>query len=314
MMSIKDKNFLIATTQARIMQSVDDMGGTAATAEKLKQRGFDLKDLAQDTEGLTLGEAIQDVAQGYAEPDKVLQIHDDFRILHLLGDPVLLAAEAEVNETAAPLEQPTSSNSANGSSAASPNQSLDIRATPNSNKPDINAYTDVAKGPQGEEGKTLKQNKVAILEVLDELQASPAEKRLIMALGMLETQHLDALEHDGKKDGKESANFSAFNLTAALLKMTGFNGDPQTLNDPKNLPAVLQCMLNGVRGKGDGGSMDTATFLNAIRGGTYDVGSKMDVPHNVDYRNGIATIEEQLRLDPSLLSDDRRVEVSVPYI
>jgi hypothetical protein len=146
---------------------------------------------------------------------------------------------------------------------------------------------------------------------LKALGATQAEINLIISMGMLETQHMDPSERDATKDGTPSANYSAFNLNPYLLNQLGFRGDPNSLNDPKNLGAVMKLMLNGVRGGGSGGNMTTTDFLNTVRGGQ---SANPNDPNISAYRDGIATINAQITADPSLLTDSRRVDVTVKHI
>jgi hypothetical protein len=300
----------IEHARAQLLETVKELGGDGKAIASLVASGLNLNNLADSTKGLKVGDAIKAVHKGKEDPDKLNQLRNELSLLQVLGDPQLLQAEGESQTQIRGQQVAVAQNSMQGQLHAASAGPLNIGGSASGSAP-IGSVSGAASGANGQSGATLAANKAAMVAQLKAMGATQAEINLIIAMGMLETQHMDPSERDASKDGTPSANYSAFNLNPYLLNQLGFRGDPNSLNDPKNLGSVMKLMLNGVRGGGSGGTMSTTDFLNIVRGGQ---SANANDPNVIAYRNGIATINAQIAADPSLLTDNRRVNVTVNHI
>jgi hypothetical protein len=277
----------IEHARAQLLETVKELGGDGKAIASLVASGLNLNNLADSTKGLKVGDAIKAVHKGKEDPDKLNQLRNELSLLQVLGDPQLLQAEGESQTQIRGQQVAVAQNSMQGQLHAASAGPLNIGGSASGSAP-IGSVSGAASGANGQSGATLAANKAAMVAQLKAMGATQAEINLIIAMGMLETH-----------------------LNPYLLNQLGFRGDPNSLNDPKNLGSVMKLMLNGVRGGGSGGTMSTTDFLNIVRGGQ---SANANDPNVIAYRNGIATINAQIAADPSLLTDNRRVNVTVNHI
>lgn len=132
---------------------------------------------------------------------------------------------------------------------------------------------------------------------------------LLLAMAMLETTTLCVDDRDCSKDGTldGSVNCSMFNLSEDLLRYIGYKGRVQDLNLVSNLPVVVAQMHAGITKVG------VERFLNYVRGGrsAFIDGSSYGAG---DYRSTIATMLSVFDKLPSLLMDDRRVDINLVHV
>jgi hypothetical protein len=158
-------------------------------------------------------------------------------------------------------------------------------------------------------GDSLKDSKQALLAALRDAGATAAEQSLVMAIAMQETTLMTIGEIDRSKDNTPAANVSILNINIDMLQQLGYSakdfGSP--LNEPSELVVAVSYMIKGFR------TWSVPRTLNFHRGGrtAFNDGSSFGAS---EYRNSIATIYAQIRKDPSLLEDGRRVEVDVPHV
>lgn len=158
-------------------------------------------------------------------------------------------------------------------------------------------------------GDTLRRNKQALVTAIDAAGGNAQEKAVIIAIAMQETTHMSLSQRDASKDGTPSANVSILNLNYDMLTKLGYTGRDwgASLNDPAKLSQVLGYLIKGFRTWG------FQSTLNYIRGGytAYRDGVSYGA---ATYRNAIQTIYNQISKDQALQSDDRRVEINVPWV
>lgn len=161
-------------------------------------------------------------------------------------------------------------------------------------------------------GPTLKANK-ALLTTAFWLQGprtlTHPKLALMMAMAMVETTTMSVSDRDCSKDGcsDRSANCSMFNLSEDLLTYIGFTGRFQDLNVTSNLAQVVAQIEIGLKKLGVEG------FLNYVRGGRSGFLDRSS--YGVDeYRSTIATILSVIDANPSLLTDDRRVDIVLRHV
>lgn len=130
----------------------------------------------------------------------------------------------------------------------------------------------------------------------------------MMAMAMIETQHLSPNERDTTKDKNtdKSANASIFNLSEDMLNELGYYGDIHQLDSLVSLSTVVGLISTGVDRWG------VIRMLNFVRGGRKAFGDGVSY-FAPDYRNAVATILKVIDNSPELMSDDRRVEIYVPH-
>lgn len=174
------------------------------------------------------------------------------------------------------------------------------------NTPACKRYTIRSYGPM------LRSNKALLVVAYNALhngKTTPAPLALMMAMAMVETTTLSVSDRDCSKDGmvNRSANCSMFNLSEDLLTHIGFTGRFEDLNVAANLPLVVKQVDAGLRKLGVEG------LLNFVRGGrcgfldTTSFGA-------TDYRSTIATILSVIDQQPTLMTDDRRVDISLEHV
>ncbi len=144
---------------------------------------------------------------------------------------------------------------------------------------------------------------------LREAGATAPEQALVLAIAMQETTFMTIDEIDRSKDNTPSANVSILNINFDMLQELGYGakdfGSP--LNDPRQLVVAVSYMIKGFR------TWTVPRTLNFHRGGRTAFNDSISFGAS-EYRNSIATIYAQIRKDPSLLEDGRRVEVDVPHV
>ena len=180
---------------------------------------------------------------------------------------------------------------------------------PQGNPSDFAAPADAAFA-LADYGDPLAQNKAGLWRILNHLGGARAEKRIIMAMAMQETNLMDLRERDASKDGSAAANVSILNVNMGMLGALGYSSadNGQQLNRPENLPVVAGYLLKALRQWG------TARTLNFQRGGStgFADGTSFGC---AEYRRAIATIFGQLDGDLQLAArDGRRVQVAVPHV
>lgn len=157
------------------------------------------------------------------------------------------------------------------------------------------------------QGEVLQKNKELLFAAIQAQHVSPPTTLhgLLIAMAMIETRTMSVSERDRSKDGATdgSACYSIFNLSEDFLRFIGFSGDLADLNLASSLPAVVFEIVYGAQRLG------VDRFLNFVRGGRmgYLDGASFGVK---DYRSTVATILSVLDMQPSLVTDDRRVEIN----
>lgn len=158
-------------------------------------------------------------------------------------------------------------------------------------------------------GDTLRRNKQALVAAINAAGGNAQEKAVIIAIAMQETTHMSLNQRDASKDRTPSANVSILNLNYDMLTKLGYTGTDYgaSLNDPAKLTQVISYLLKGFRTWG------FQSTLNYVRGGY--TAFRDGVSYGAaTYRNAILTIYNQLSKDQTLQSDDRRVEINVPWV
>jgi hypothetical protein len=164
------------------------------------------------------------------------------------------------------------------------------------------------KQPMPSYGPALVAGKARVNAASLAIKLPPERRALMIAMAMIETNHLDYAERDKSKDHdkKGAANVSLFNINMDLLRELGCVLTPSTLNLPNTLSTTMIHMNQGIDWWGIYG------FLDFVRGGR-----KAFKDHQsygaTDYRRAVATALTLIDGDPALLSDDRRIEMNVPH-
>lgn len=130
---------------------------------------------------------------------------------------------------------------------------------------------------------------------------------LLVAMAMIETNHMCPTERDATKDCNTdgSANVSIFNLSVDLVQCAGFEGDVCCLND--DLVQAVQVLAAAMQKWG------VLPTLDFVRGGR--TGFEDHVSYGcADYRRTVATVLARIDQDPALMTDDRRVEVDLVHV
>ena len=163
----------------------------------------------------------------------------------------------------------------------------------------INAKAD-RTAPIKNYGSTYGANKRRHVEALKKAGLYDAYLALAVAIGMQETSTFNPADYDYTKTG-DSTNYSAFNLNRDMIVRAGIQPTSayNTWSGIDSAAASIKKMVTqyGVNG-----------FLNYLRGGysAWKDGVSYDA---AGYRNAIASIIRYIENDPSLLTDDRRVEM-----
>jgi hypothetical protein len=126
---------------------------------------------------------------------------------------------------------------------------------------------------------------------------------------MQETTYMQPSGRDATKDGTMAANVSILNVNYDMLVKLGYSGNDYgvALNDPQKLPVVVGYLLRAFHTWG------IQATLNYQRGGSTAFADGVSYGA-ADYRNAIATIYQQMAVDPNLESDGRRVEIDVQHV
>ena len=151
------------------------------------------------------------------------------------------------------------------------------------------------------------QNKNAVYNAIQANGLDWSAARAAMAIAMLETGDMGAWSHDSSKDWDgDSKNVSLFNMNVGFLKYigSGYAGNPDALNGPDSLSAAVAQLYMGMNNLGMDG------FLNFHRGGqtAFQDGTSYGA---YDYRNTISSMIQAIANDESLLTDQRRIEISL---
>lgn len=158
-------------------------------------------------------------------------------------------------------------------------------------------------------GKALRANKRQLRSAFDVSRIREERRALMMAMAMIETTTLSPSQRDASKDGRTDggANASIFNLSEDMLRQLGYQGDIHRLDPLSALPNVVLIIDNGVVNWG------VTRMLNFVRGGRTAFNDGVSYGA-ADYRNAVATVVRNIDRYPSLMWDDRRVEMNVPYM
>lgn len=156
-------------------------------------------------------------------------------------------------------------------------------------------------------GDLLAYNKRKIIAAIP-IGAPPSFGALLIAMAMVETTTLSSADRDASKDTRgDAANVSLFNLSLDLVKCLGYTEDPWIFNDAKNLSELTQLLWGGMQKWG------VHALLNFVRGGR----TGFQDHHSYDcagYRRTIATMLKLIDADPSLLTDNRRIEIELRHV
>lgn len=152
-------------------------------------------------------------------------------------------------------------------------------------------------------GASYAANKAKVVQALQGAGLSSAEVRLLLAIGMLETNTFDPQSRDTSKTGA-STNWSAFNID--MLERAGVT-DYQSFNSMSALAQVARGLKQLLTRYGVDG------FLNYLRGG-YTGWQTTTAYGCVDYRNAIASMVRIIDENPSLITDDRRIDMVVAHV
>lgn len=146
------------------------------------------------------------------------------------------------------------------------------------------------------------------MRAFNALALKDERRALMMAMAMIETLHLSPGERDKTKDKNtdKSANASIFNLSEDMLNQLGYYGDIHLLDPLAALLAVVGLINRGIDLWG------VTRMLNFVRGGRTAFNDGMSYGA-AEYRNAVATILKLIDMSPTLMSDDRRVEIDVPH-
>lgn len=164
-------------------------------------------------------------------------------------------------------------------------------------------------------GETLRINKGIFNDACSAKGVSPAHRALFLCMAMLETTHLTADQRDMSKDACShgSANVSLFNLNVDMIKRLGYYTNNQgqnticELNHVHNIPKVIDIIQRGLKEWG------VERLLNFVRGGytAFIDGKSYDV---YNYRNTIATMLKVIDMYPTLLYDDKRIDIYLKHV
>jgi len=143
------------------------------------------------------------------------------------------------------------------------------------------------------------------MKALDAAGLSLNLKKLFLAIAMLETNTMSPASRDKSKSGA-SENFSLWNMCADEIQYTGSQPTP-LLNTWAGLNAAVRVLKQAVQKLGVNG------FLDFQRGGR--TGFENHVSYGCyNYRNAIASMMNVLDKHPSLLTDNRRIDIEVEHV
>ncbi|OLE54621.1 MAG: hypothetical protein AUG51_07500 [Acidobacteria bacterium 13_1_20CM_3_53_8] len=157
-------------------------------------------------------------------------------------------------------------------------------------------------------GAALKGNKQQLLNAFHVRAIRNERRALMMAMAMIETNTMSPSQRDTTKDTNTdmSANASIFNLSEDMLNHLGYQGNIHLLDTLTSLPDVVGLIDKGINMWG------VTRMLNFVRGGRKAFNDGVSYGA-MDYRNAVATILKVIDMFPSLMSDDRRVEIYVSH-
>jgi len=174
-------------------------------------------------------------------------------------------------------------------------KALNIKTTANAMSAPLKSY--------GAQYQTNKRKVVAALRKKDGI--GEAKVKLLIAIAMLETNTMDPAQRDTGKTG-DSTNYSLWNINRDMLKRLP-GGTDGNLNSWSGLDNVVDRLASAINKFGING------FLNFHRGGY--TGWQDGVSYGCqDYRNGIASMIRILDNNEDLLSDSRRIDMSVGHV
>lgn len=111
---------------------------------------------------------------------------------------------------------------------------------------------------------------------------------------------------DSTTDG--SANVTCFNVNLDFLKLHGYNA-PSDYNSDGYMCDACKCIRDAIEQDG------AVNFLNFHRGGRGGRDHPEDPKYMCQlYRDGIATLYTYYVAHPEVLSNDRRVAMSLPWV
>ena len=167
----------------------------------------------------------------------------------------------------------------------------------------INAKAD-RTAPVKNLGSTYGSNKRRHVDALKRAGLFDAYLALAVAIGMQETNTFNPADYDHSKTG-DSTNYSAFNFNRDMMTRQGIQ-PTNTFNTWAGINSVAAACKKMVTNYG------VDCFLNYQRGGytAWKDGHSYDA---AGYRNAIASIVRYIESDTSLLTDDRRVEMSTAH-
>ena len=164
-------------------------------------------------------------------------------------------------------------------------------------KSKIGVVADAAK-----DGTSLSSNKKKLVDALNRAGASDAERALVLAIGMQETNHICYLERDAGKSGL-SENFGPLNMNKQHISTLTPEVDPQKMNGSTQqaFNIIAKVALAGIRKQG------LTAYINQHRGGTSNYG-------NGDMSTPIQQMTNTILADPALLTDNRRIHNDLNHI
>ena len=167
----------------------------------------------------------------------------------------------------------------------------------------INARAD-RTAPVKNLGSNYGANKRRHVDALKRAGLYDAYLALAVAIGMQETSTFNPADYDSSKTG-DSTNYSAFNFNRDMLTRIGIQ-PTNSFNTWAGIDSAAAACKKMVTQYGVNG------FLNYQRGGytAWKDGHSYDA---AGYRNAIASIVRYIENDRSLLTDDRRVEMSTAH-
>jgi hypothetical protein len=158
-------------------------------------------------------------------------------------------------------------------------------------------------------GNALRANKRQLRSAFDVSRIIAERRALMMAMAMIETTTMSPSQRDSSKDSRTdgSANASIFNLSEDMLRLLGYKGDIHLLDPLSALRNVVVLISKAVDTWG------VTRLLNFVRGGRTAFNDGVSYGA-ADYRNAVATVLRNIDRYPSLMWDDRRVEMNVPHM
>jgi hypothetical protein len=184
-------------------------------------------------------------------------------------------------------------------------------------------------------GPALATNKKRIIAICQNLNLPKSFQKMLIAYAFIETETLAASQRDSTKDpgkpnfcGQGGVNYGFLNLNYAMLKDIGVVDDGVLLPDrpwdsPLNqdgsddgIKMLVTSVSKGIEMWGldryvsyvRGGTTlfnDSADYTSDPRGGTFKV---------TVFKTGFSVLIKMLDEDECLLTDDRRVCLSIPWV